>query len=96
MAGFDLNLNKIPPQAPVQETPVAEVHTETPEIVTPQGTTTEPQPTKVEQVQPEVKPDLFFESFNKRYSTQFKADDELKAVLDTEKDFGIRNASEGL
>ena len=82
MADFKLNLNTVPPTAPTQEPAVVEeVHTETPEIVTSQETTPAPQPTQAAQAQPEVKPDEFIETLNKRFGTQFKADDDIKNVF---------------
>ena len=85
MAEFGLNLNTIPPQPPTQETQVETTNTENPVVENPQETKpTETQAQTSEQVQ-ETKPDLFFEDFNKRFSTQFKADEELKAVLDAPK-----------
>jgi hypothetical protein len=81
--GFDFSkLNTIPPQPPVQETQAEEIHSEQPEIVTPQGTTAEPQTTQVETPpQPEIKVDSFIENLNKEFGTQYKSRDEIKNVF---------------
>jgi hypothetical protein len=87
MAGFDFSkLNTVPPQPPVQETPAEEIHTETPEIVTPQGTISEPQTTQVETPpQPETKVDTFIENLNKEFGTQYKDRDEVKKTFGLQK-----------
>jgi len=85
MAG-EFGLNTTPPWAPKEEAQPqaeeqnAEVTGQPPEEQT-AGTSVIEEPPTAEP--PKV--DEFFESFNKRFSTQFKADDEVKNILDLPK-----------
>jgi hypothetical protein len=80
MEGFKLNLNTIPPAPPAEETQNTENVSETPQIETKETPTTQ-----AETPQQETKPDEFFDNFNKRFNTQFKADEDVKAVLGLQK-----------
>ena len=72
---------KPPEEAVVTDTaePIPEASAQPPVTETPKAEA------PVEQVQPakaeEVKPDKFFEDFNKRFNTSFKSDDDVKNVL---------------
>jgi len=76
----ELNLNRIPPAPPteqVAEQNIGEVLPETPEVDTGVPVTPPAEPPKAEP--PKV--DEFIETINKRYGTQFKADDEVKGIF---------------
>lgn len=78
---FELNLNTIPPAPPTEEPKVEEQNNgaEEPIIETASAPTEQP---KVEEP---PKADRFFEELNKRFGSQFKGDDEFKALLDLPK-----------
>ena len=76
MSNFELNLNTIPPAPPAEETRAEETHTEEP--ILEQGTQTE-------QASQGTQPDTFFEEMNKRFGTQFKAEDEVRSIFDLPK-----------
>ena len=73
----ELGLNTTPPEA--VQVPVVENTVETTQTVTPPVQT--PEPPKVETPQA----DEFIENFNKRYGTQYKADEEIKGIFELPK-----------
>ena len=83
MEGKVLGLNTTPP---TEETPSTAESTITEPIVQPTVTpTTEPTTPTTPMVEEPPKVSSFFENFNKNFSTQYKSDDEIKALLDTPK-----------
>lgn len=80
MSDFKLNLNTVPPSPPVEETQEGETHNE--ETAT--GQTEQAANTQTEQGS-QAQPDTFFEEMNKRFGTQFKAEDEVRGVFDLPK-----------
>jgi len=80
MEGKVLGLNTTPPTA---ETPPAVEENKTEPVVQPTVEPTTPTTTPVVEEPPKVS--TFFDTFNKNFSTQYKSDDEIKALLDTPK-----------
>lgn len=77
---MELGLNKVPPPEMVQQT-VEEDKTGTQQTITPPA----PAPVEPPKVEEPPKADEFIENFNKRYGTQYKADDEIKGLFEAPK-----------
>jgi hypothetical protein len=77
---MDLNLNKVPFTPPTEQ--VVEQNTEVVQDapVVDTGTPTPPPAQEPPKAEP-PKVDVFFEEFNKRFGTQYKADDDIKNVV---------------
>lgn len=80
---MELNLNRVPPPEFTQQTEENKV--EEPIATTEQNTVVPPETPPQGQAAEEPKPDLFFDTFNKRYGTAYKADDEIKGLFDAPK-----------
>lgn len=80
---MELNLNRVPPPELTQQ--AEENKVEEPIATTDQNTIVLPETPPQSQATEEQKPDLFFDSFNKRFGTAYKADDEIKGLFDAPK-----------